>query len=152
MKMIAEIQNLQSELEALQHKYDRKELILQNHERKMNQYEIYITRQASKYGRNDQEANLLIKKFQHDKFSGGIEANEAVQLHVKEGNKFQNTVQENSDLKKENEQLVQIVDELQYVREVHMKVIDKCRKTIGLNEKFRLQLEAQETMIKDLVG
>lgn len=28
MKMIAEIQNLQSELEALQHKYDRKELIL----------------------------------------------------------------------------------------------------------------------------
>lgn len=44
------------------------------------------------------------------------------------------------------------MEELQYVREVHMKVIDKCRKTIGLNEKFRLQLEAQETMIKDLVG
>ena len=28
MKMIGEIQNLQSELESLQHKYDRKELIL----------------------------------------------------------------------------------------------------------------------------
>lgn len=88
MKMIGEIQNLQSELEALQHKYDRKELILQNHERKMNLYEIYITKQASKYGRNDHEADQLIKKFQHDKFSGGIQANEAVQLHEKEGNKF----------------------------------------------------------------
>ena len=44
MKMIADIQNLQSELESLQHKYDRKELILQNHERKMNLYEIYITK------------------------------------------------------------------------------------------------------------
>ena len=63
MKMVGEIQILQSELEALQHKYDRKELILQNHERKMNLYEIYITKQASKYGRNDQEADQLIKKF-----------------------------------------------------------------------------------------
>jgi len=33
-----------------------------------------------------------------------------------------------------------------------MGVLDKCRKTIGHNEKFRLQLEAQDTMIKDLVG
>ena len=72
----------------------------------MNLYEIYITKQASKYGRNDKEADDLIKKFQHDKFSGGIQANEAVQLHEKEGNKFQNTVQENTDLRKENETLI----------------------------------------------
>ena len=103
MKMIGEMQNLQSEMEALQHKYDRKELILQNHERKMNLFENYITKQASHYGRNDQEANALLKKFQHDKFSGGIEANEAFVLQQKEGNKFSNVVQDNLKLQKENE-------------------------------------------------
>ena len=63
MNAISEIQNLESEYEGLKHKYDRKELILQNLERKLNYYEMYITKQASKYGRNDKEADILLKKF-----------------------------------------------------------------------------------------
>ena len=66
----------------------------------MNQYEMYITKQASKYGRNDKEADILLKKFQHEKFSGGIEATEAYQLQKKEENKLSNVVQENMELKK----------------------------------------------------
>ena len=46
---------------------------------------------------------MLLKKFQHDKFSGGIEAHEAVQLNVKEGNKFQNVVQDNFNLERQND-------------------------------------------------
>lgn len=41
---------------------------------------------------------------------------------------------------------------MSYVRDVHLKVLDKCKKTMALNEKLRLQLGAQDTMIKDLVG
>lgn len=63
MNAIGEIQNLESEYEALKYKYDRKELILQNLERKLNYYEMYITKQASKYGRNDKEADIILKKF-----------------------------------------------------------------------------------------
>ena len=77
---ISQIQNLESEYEALQHKYDRKELILQNLERKLNYYEMYITKQASKYGRGDKEADILLKKFQHEKFSGGLESHELQKL------------------------------------------------------------------------
>ena len=68
-----EFHNLEADLEALSHKYDRKELCLQNLERKTNYYEMYIVKKASSYGQNDKEANLLLKKFQHEKFSGGIE-------------------------------------------------------------------------------
>jgi len=32
-------------------------------ERKLNYYEMYITKQASKYGRNDKEADIILKKF-----------------------------------------------------------------------------------------
>jgi len=71
---------LESEYESLKHKYDRKELVLQNLERKMNYYEMYITKQASKYGREDKEADLLLKKFQHEKFSGGIESNDLFKM------------------------------------------------------------------------
>ena len=77
---LQEVQNLESEFEALQHKYDRKELILQNLERKLNYYEMYITKQASAYGRNDKEADILLKKFQHEKFSGGIEATDLYKM------------------------------------------------------------------------
>ena len=44
MNAISEIQNLESEFDSLKHKYDRKELILQNLERKLNYYEMYITK------------------------------------------------------------------------------------------------------------
>lgn len=80
MKALLDVQNVQNEYEGLQHKYDRKELILQNLERKLNYYEMYITKQASKYGRNDKEADIILKKFQHEKFSGGIESTELYQL------------------------------------------------------------------------
>lgn len=46
----------------------------------MNYYEMYITKQASKYGREDKEADLLLKKFQHEKFSGGIESNDLFKM------------------------------------------------------------------------
>ena len=63
MKALLDVQNVQNEFEGLQHKSDRKELILQNLERKLNYYEMYITKQASKYGRNDKEADIILKKF-----------------------------------------------------------------------------------------
>lgn len=80
INQVNEITNLESEYESLKHKYDRKELVLQNLERKMNYYEMYITKQASKYGREDKEADLLLKKFQHEKFSGGIESNDLFKM------------------------------------------------------------------------
>ena len=44
MKALLDVQNVQNEYEGLQNKYDRKELILQNLERKLNYYEMYITK------------------------------------------------------------------------------------------------------------
>ena len=61
-------------------------------------------------------------------------------------------MEDNLKLQKENEQLLSVVQETSYIRELHLKVLDKCKKAISMNEKLRLQLEAQETMIKDLVG
>lgn len=75
-----ELQNVESDLEAIQHKYDRKELVLQNLERKMNYFEMYVTKQASEYGQNDKEAQLLLRKFQHEKFSGGIGSNDLYKM------------------------------------------------------------------------
>lgn len=46
----------------------------------MNYYEMYITKMASKYGNEDKEADILLKKFQHEKFSGGIESNELYKM------------------------------------------------------------------------
>jgi|TARA_B110001450_G_C17511549_1_gene436611 fatty acid/phospholipid biosynthesis enzyme len=46
----------------------------------MNYYEMYITKMASKYGKEDKEADILLKKFQHEKFSGGIESNELYKM------------------------------------------------------------------------
>ena len=39
-----------------------------------------------------------------------------------------------------------------YIRNIHLTIIDKCKITMGSNEKMSLQLKAQDTMIKDLVG
>ena len=63
INLVNEINFLESEFESLKHKYDRKELMMQNLERKMNYYEMYITKQASKYGHEDKEADILLKKF-----------------------------------------------------------------------------------------
>lgn len=41
---------------------------------------MYVTKAASEYGRNDKEAQLILRKFQHEKFSGGIESNELYKL------------------------------------------------------------------------
>jgi hypothetical protein len=56
MKFTNELQSTENDFEALQHKYDRKELILQNLERKLNYFEMYIVKQGSQNGRNDKEA------------------------------------------------------------------------------------------------
>jgi hypothetical protein len=47
---------MESDVDRLQHNYDRKELIMQNLERKLNYYEMYITKCGSEYGNNDKEA------------------------------------------------------------------------------------------------
>lgn len=39
-----------------------------------------------------------------------------------------------------------------YIRNIHFTIIDKCKMTMEANQKMTLQLQAQETMIKDLVG
>ena len=61
---------------------------------------MYITKQASKYGRGDKEADILIKKFQHEKFSGGLDAHELQVLQKSDDTKLSNVVQENKELKK----------------------------------------------------
>jgi hypothetical protein len=53
---------------------------------------MYVTKQASLYGRADKEADILIKKFQHEKFSGGIEANDLYKMQKKEESKLSNVV------------------------------------------------------------
>lgn len=58
----------------------------------MNYYEMYITKQASKYGREDKEADLLLKKFQHEKFSGGIESNDLFKMQQQDESKLSNIV------------------------------------------------------------
>lgn len=146
-----EIQNLESDFSALQHKYDRKELIMQNLERKLNQYEMYITKQASKYGSNDKEADLLIKKFRHEIFSGGIESNDLYKLQQQKESKLSNIVQENVELKKQNEDLKAVINELGYIKGIHMQLMEKCKKAMHTNELKRKQIEAQDNMIKDLV-
>ena len=87
-----EIQTLESDFEGLKHKYDRKELILQNLERKHNYFEMYVTKQASVYGRADKEADMILKKFQHDKFSGGIESSDLYKMQRQEDSKLSNVV------------------------------------------------------------
>ena len=66
----------------------------------MNYYEMYVTKSASEYGLNDREAQLILKKFQHEKFSGGIESNDLYNLQRKDNSKLSNIVQENIELKK----------------------------------------------------
>ena len=75
----------------------------------MNYYEMYVTKMASSYGRNDKEAEILIKKFQHEKFSGGIEANDLFQLQRQDDSKLSNIVQENIELKRQNTGLKSII-------------------------------------------
>ena len=54
---------------------------------------MYITKQASKYGRNDKEADIILKKFQHEKFSGGIESTDLYKLQMQDDTKLSNVVQ-----------------------------------------------------------
>lgn len=147
-----EKQHIESELEAIKHKYDRKELVLQNLERKMNYFEMYVTKQASEFGLNDKEAQILIRKFQHEKFSGGIESNDLYKMQKKEENKLSNIVQENIELKKQNADLKKVLNGLIYIKEIHMSLMEKCKKTMSSNEIMKRQVTAQDNMIKDLVS
>jgi len=122
-----EFHNLEADQEALSHKYDRKELCLQNLERKTNYYEMYIVKKASSYGQNDKEANLLLKKFQHEKFSGGIGSNDLFNMQEQDDAKLSNIVQENIELKKQNSDLKLIVDKLVRVKDIHQQLMDKCK-------------------------
>lgn len=137
---LSEVQNLESEFVALQYKYDRKELIMQNLERKLNYYEMYITKQASKYGKNDKEADILIKKFRHDVFSGDIQCNDLHKMYQQDATKLSNIVQENIELKKQNEDLKTIIDELGYIKSIHMQLIERCKKSIQANETKKRQI------------
>ena len=113
---------------------------------------MYITKQASKYGRNDKEADVLLKKFQHEKFSGGIESTDLYKMQRQDESKLSNVVQENIELKKQNADLKSIIDEMGYIRNIHFTIIDKCKLSMEGNKKMSMQLQAQDTMIKDLVG
>lgn len=44
------------------------------------------------YGRNDPEADMILKKFQLEKFSGGLESTELFRLQMKEDTKLSNVV------------------------------------------------------------
>lgn len=113
---------------------------------------MYITKQASAYGRNDREADILLKKFQHEKFSGGIESTELYKLQRQEDSKLSNVVQENIELKRQNSDLKSIIDELSYIKQIHISIIDKSKKTMNANINLKNQIKAQDNMIADLVG
>lgn len=66
--------------------------------------------------------------------------------------KLSNVVQENIELKKQNADLKAIIDEMGHIRNIHFTIIDKCKMTMEANQRMTLQLQAQETIIKDLVG
>lgn len=85
------------DFEGLKHNYDRKELVLQNLESKINKYEKYIFKQSSMKG--CKEAEQLIHKFQHEKFSGGMDSKEEYGLLMHESRKITNIVEENKGLK-----------------------------------------------------
>jgi hypothetical protein len=113
---------------------------------------MYVTKQASEYGQNDKEAQLLLRKFQHEKFSGGIGSNELYKMQKKEESKLSNIVQENIELKKQNMDLKKVVNGLSYIKEIHITLIEKTKRTMAANEMMKTQIKAQDNMIKDLVG
>lgn len=88
---------------------------------------MYIVKKASSYGQNDKEANLLLKKFQHEKFSGGIGSNDLFNMQEQDDAKLSNIVQENIELKKQNSDLKLIVDKLVRVKDIHQQLMDKCK-------------------------
>jgi hypothetical protein len=55
-------------------------------------------------------------------------------------------------LKKQNQDLKSVIDELVHIRNLHMTIIDKCKQTMDSNMNLKSQIEAQDNMIKDLVG
>eukprot|EP00356_Strombidium_inclinatum_P010689 CAMPEP_0170485444 /NCGR_PEP_ID=MMETSP0208-20121228/4715_1 /TAXON_ID=197538 /ORGANISM="Strombidium inclinatum, Strain S3" /LENGTH=215 /DNA_ID=CAMNT_0010759101 /DNA_START=639 /DNA_END=1286 /DNA_ORIENTATION=+ len=146
-----QMQNMESDMEQIKHNYDRKELILQNLERKLNYYEMYITKQASHYGRSDREADYILKKFQHEKFSGGIESTELYRMQQQEESKLSNVVQENIELKKQNKDLNSLVTDLLHVRDIHKGIVDKGQSMIKANGLLRTQLVAKDNMIRELI-
>lgn len=83
---------------------------------------------ASSEGGGNVEADMLLKKFQHEKFSGGIESNELHKMQMQDESKLSNIVQENVELKKQNKDLKSIVDQLVYVKEIHSQLIEKCHR------------------------
>jgi DNA repair exonuclease SbcCD ATPase subunit len=69
-----------------------------------------------------------------------------------EESKLSNVVQENIELKKQNSDLKSVIDELVHIRNLHMSIIEKCKQTMDANATLKSQMEAQDNMIKDLVG
>ena len=110
MDAVKELKNHETEYGHLKHKYDRKELVLQNFERKLNLYEMYVLKRASED--NDSEANDVIKRFQNEKFTGGMDHQESYKLALHETSKFSNTVQENIELKNQIGDLKKVVSDL----------------------------------------
>lgn len=51
-----------------------------------------------------------------------------------------NIVQENIELKKQNQDLKKVVQGLTYIKEIHLTLIEKCKKSARVNETQRMQL------------
>ena len=73
-------------------------------------------------------------------------------MQNQEDSKLSNVVQENIELKKQNSDLKSIIEQMEYIRNIHLEIIDKCKNTMGSNNNLQRQVQAQDTMIKDLVG
>ena len=71
-------------------------MILQNLERKLTNFETYIAKQASALGASDPEARALLKRYEHENFSGGLDTYENYKLSLqKQQNRVTNVVEEN---------------------------------------------------------
>ena len=71
---------------------------------------------------------------------------------MQEESKLSNIVQENIELKKQNQDLKSIIQQLGAIKDIHQTLIEKSRKAMNNVGKLREQIKAQDNMIKDLVG
>lgn len=55
-------------------------------------------------------------------------------MQKKEESKLSNIVQENIELKKQNMDLKKVVNGLSYIKEIHITLIEKTKRTMAANE------------------
>jgi len=58
-------------------------------------------------------------------------------MQNQEDSKLSNVVQENIELKKQNADLKSIIEQMEYIRNIHMEIINKCKNTMNGNNNLQ---------------